>query len=740
MSRIQRVLVIMLMILGGGILTTSRPPASFAQQPTPASPKPNAAQDPKAPAPTSSPQSNQEIVRISTQLVQVDAVVTDKKNRHVEDLTEDDFELLVDGKKQTLTHFSHINLPGKIGRELAQKKKSDPKALESMPTRQIDASEVRRTIAFIVDDLGLSFQSTEMTRETLRKFVAEQMQEGDLVAIIRTGNGLGMLEQFTSDKRLLYSAIEKLIWNPLARDMNPTFADSSVELTDDEQDRQAVLDQFDEFRETSFAMGTLGSISFVVESLRSLPGRKSVILLSDGFKIMSKSNDDNSTIQLQQQLQNLAEMAGRSSVVLYAIDAKGLQPFMPGPSVGGRPSASSYTDALDTAQAALEGPTYLAKQTGGFVVTNTNDLSIGVQEALYDQQSYYLLGFDPDDATFDQKFHKIKINLKRPGLTLRTRSGFFGAAEMDPPPAPTTRGQQLLAALLSPLGKHELPLQMTPYFFNPAKGGPLIRTLFHIDCSKLQFTDGANGEKLLNLDLAAFAFDEKGATADMTANRIKLNLGPQQYKEALQYGLAYRRDFPLKKPGAYQFRAVLRDDASGMTGSASHFIQIPDLSKKRLAMSGLVLTTPKPAPNEAAGPAPTTDVQAFHPASAEQSGKPEETAASALASSPYVRRFPGTGWIQYGAAIYNAETDKKTNLSQITVQAEIYRDGKRLYRFPVRKADPPSGGSAKRFDFVGRLRMNNFPAGQYQLRLTAVDALANKRYARAEQWMDFTVQ
>src|SRR5687767_3336280 len=182
-----------------------------------------------------------------------------------------------------------------------------------------------------------------------------------------------MLEQFTSDKRVLYSAIDKLIWNPLARDMNPSFADSSVEPTQDEADRQATLDSFDEFRETSFSMGTLGSISFVVESLRTLPGRKSVILLSDGFRITSKSNDDNSTIQLQQQLQNLAEMAGRSSVVLYAIDAKGLQPFMPGPSVGGRPSASSYTDALDTAQAALEGPTYLAKQTGGFVITNTND-------------------------------------------------------------------------------------------------------------------------------------------------------------------------------------------------------------------------------------------------------------------------------------------------------------------------------------------------------------------------------
>ena len=172
-------------------------------------------------------QSGQEVVRITTQLVQVDAVVTDKKGKHVEDLTEGDFELLVDGKKQQLTHFSHVSLPA-VTREPAAKKKDNLiVAPESMPTRQIAPEEVRRTIAFVVDDMGLSPSSMALARETLRKFVGEQMQDGDLVAIIRTGSGLGMLEQFTSDKRILYTAVEKLVWNPLSRDMMPTFADTS---------------------------------------------------------------------------------------------------------------------------------------------------------------------------------------------------------------------------------------------------------------------------------------------------------------------------------------------------------------------------------------------------------------------------------------------------------------------------------------------------------------------------------
>ncbi len=141
-------------------------------------------------------------------------------------------------------------------------------------------------------------------------------------------------------------------------------------------------------------------------------------------------------------------------------------------------------------------------------------MNIGIQEAIYDQQSYYLLGFDPEDGTFDRRYHKIKVTVKRPGLRVRTRSGFFGVNDADTVRAEMkTRGDQLLGSILAPFGKHELALQMTPVFFNSTKTGPFVRALFHIDCSKLTFKDGPNGQKQLNLDLAAFAFDEEGATA-----------------------------------------------------------------------------------------------------------------------------------------------------------------------------------------------------------------------------------
>lgn len=677
--------------------------------------------------PTQNPaqQQNQDlVVRISTQLVQVDAVVTDKKGNHIEDLTADDFEMFVDGKKQDLTHFRHVSLPP-VKRELPPVKKSDaPPAPANMPTKQIVPSEVRRTIAFIVDDLGLSFTSTERVRETLRQFLDRQMQPGDLVAIIRTGRGLGMLEQFTSDKRILYSAIDKLMWNPLSRDMVPNFgSESSLGDSEESQEaassQQSMSDAMDNFRDTLFATGTLGAINFVVNGLRGLPGRKSAILLSDGFRIYppsSNMNDPDAVAQsemVQQALKQLVEMANRSSVVIYSMDAKGLMPLVPGGETGGRPTGDAYAQAMQDNQEALEGPVNLAAQTGGFATFNNNDLNIGIQEALYDQQSYYLIGFDPDDDKFDRKQHKIKITVKRPDLRVRARQGFYGYSD-DQPEVQKSRSQQIFGALLSPLGVRELSLRMTPYYFNSDKEGSLVRTLFHIDSANLNFKEAANGKKSVNLDLAAYAFDDKGAAIDLNAKHIALTFDEAQYKQVMAEGLTYRADFPIKKPGAYQFRAVLRDAENGKLGTASQFINVPDLSKSRLAMSGLVLSTPKP--------------------------EGEKESSTDLRTTPYVRSFPASGWVKYGAAIYNASTDKKTGQPQLTVQAEIYRDGKLTKQLPPKPIELPAKANSKRFDFVGQMLLNKFPPGDYLLRVIVTDALAKKKVGQVEQWMDFTVR
>src|ERR1044072_2995025 len=166
------------------------------------------------PAPTSQKPSDDqdEVVKITTNLVQVDAVVT-KDGKPVTGLTADDFEIYQDGKKQTITSFLYIsNVPAGALTATKEKPVNGP-----MPSRPINPNDPHRTIAFVVDDLGISAESMSQVRKQLRKFVNEELQPNDLVAIIRTGGEMGALQQFTNDKRLLTRAADQLHWNICSR-------------------------------------------------------------------------------------------------------------------------------------------------------------------------------------------------------------------------------------------------------------------------------------------------------------------------------------------------------------------------------------------------------------------------------------------------------------------------------------------------------------------------------------------
>jgi VWFA-related protein len=164
-----------------------------------------------------------------------------------------------------------------------------------------------------------------MRAKAVKKFVDEQMRDGDLVGIIRSGRGLGALQQFTGDRRILYAAIDRLTYNPLSRDMMAKFGvEARVTNTDDPAQQQT--NDFENFIDTSSSVGTLGALSFVVRSLRELPGRKMAVFVSDGFNMSGTSGDDTEVIA---QMKQLVDQANRSSVVIYSLDAKGLQTLIP---------------------------------------------------------------------------------------------------------------------------------------------------------------------------------------------------------------------------------------------------------------------------------------------------------------------------------------------------------------------------------------------------------------------------
>jgi VWFA-related protein len=704
------------------VFTLSLPP--FSQQPKPASDeKPQPAQEQKK------DQEPESVVRISTQLVQIDAVVTDKKGEHADDLNQDDFELTVDGKRQSLSYFTLVKLPEPKSPEATKKTPAGPAPPTTMPTKMIASEDVKRTVAFVIDDLGLSFEGTHFARRALKKFVDEQMQDGDLIGIIMTGRGLGALQQFTSDKRVLYTAIEKMAWNPFSRDMRARFgirdAENDQRTEEEREAASAAEDRFEDFQETVFSVGTLGALNFVVSGLRELPGRKVAILISDGFRLFGRNRDNT---QVLDNVRRLTDLANRSSVVIYSIDAKGLQTLFPTAAdnvrgMTGPRLAEQLARASQSNSDSQDGLSFLARETGGFAVLNNNDINFGIQKALRDTQSYYLLGFDPEDEKFDKKYHSIKLKVKRPSLQVRTRAGFIGFPDVKKKEEPVlsgpeARNRQILSALFSPFGARELSMQMTSFFFNSDQGGSFVRSLYHIDPSKLSFKDDPEkqGEKVVNIEIASFTFDEKGAVVDQHGRIFRMNFNEERYQIAMKKGLLYSDDFIIKKPGAYQFRTVLRDAENGKLGSAGQFIQVPDLAKKRLAISGLILSSPAQPPAQ------------------------PESQSSEVQPTPAVRRFSRTGEIDYGAVIYNAVIDPKTGRPQVTSQIEIYQNGKPLFRGPARPVEPQKVGETLGLACQGTLKLNGLPPGDYMMRVIAIDALAKKKYARVEQWMDFGVR
>src|SRR4051794_12886591 len=179
----------------------------------------------ESPAGSAPGQSSAPIFRTSADLVTIDAVVTDGEGRHVTDLTASDFEVTVAGKRQPLQQGVYIRTAdqpqvlGALRAASASGQPPPPAPPEPMPASSVltnaplGPDRVARTVALVVDDLGLSFESTVRVRKALDTYIDTQMQPGDLVAIVRTAGGIGALQQFTTDRRLLHGAADGVQWD-----------------------------------------------------------------------------------------------------------------------------------------------------------------------------------------------------------------------------------------------------------------------------------------------------------------------------------------------------------------------------------------------------------------------------------------------------------------------------------------------------------------------------------------------
>jgi VWFA-related protein len=700
-----------------------------------------------------------DVVTITTNLVQFDIIVTDKDGRHVNDLKPEDFEIFENGKSQRITHFSYVAANGKPSSSTSQPG-PDPETSRRTPgaiqPARVPREQVHRTYALVVDDLGLSFESFGYVRKALTSFLEEQIQPNDLVAILRTSGSVGVLTQFTSDRQQLKTAIEQVRWVPLGRGgISPLPTVNEQATGADIRDSIQFTEEMEESRAGQFSVGTLGALSAIVDGMREMPGRKSMVVISEALRMFSAQGRNT---QLIQALRQLTDKANANSVTIYTLDASGLQSYTfeasdrvagysyvidpellaasgglggvaPNPPPRTLPRADSLSARAEQDSGAAfrrlgalmnqreqqqqESHTvlsYLAQRTGGLFLRNRNDIGNGIERILDDQQGFYLIGYRPDDAVNTKArartLRNLDVKVKRSGLKVRSRAGYFGVSDEAANAGPRTTEEKLTAALLSPFAQQDIGLRLTSLFGDEPGGGAYVRSLLHLDAKDLEFTRNPSGRHTAKLDMLVVAFGDSGQVIDQFSYPQTVEIDEAQYQQVLSDGLVYVLNFPLKGGGPYQMRVAVRDAESKRIGAATQFVVAPDLSKNRLALSGIVLS-------------------AFG-------------ADSSLQAGPAVRRLRQGMTLEYSYNIYNAR--REGSLPKVQTQMRLLREGQPVFTGRLLALDASTHKDLRRLSAVGRLRLGpELVPGNYVLQITVTDLLAPTERQVAVQWIDFEI-
>lgn len=703
------------------------------------------------PAPTP-PKEEDQVIKISTNLIQLDVTVTDKNGKLVTDLKSEDFELFENGEKQTISNFSIIS-KSVGGAAVGDAGNAAPtgNAPAGTPTDPPRREDVRRTIAVVVDDMSLSHSSVFFARIALKKFVDTQMQPGDLVAIIRTGGGVGALQQFTSDKRLLHAAIDKIRWNPFGGSVDAlsSVAQTNSEISErfrNESDavasgtpkkftgiltRESVADtktmdykatkNMANAEKAGYALTSFGVIKYIISGMAKLPGRKTMMLFSDGFDLGGDVGKAKGSASLDF-LQDVTDLANRSSVVVYTFDTRGLQAMSITASdstyevIDGHRGQKEQVRTKDFRES-QDGLTYLANQTGGKALLNSNDMNGGIERALYEQTGYYLLGYVPDAETFDaskRKYNKFEIKVKRPGVKVSYRSGFFTSGPSDVPrPKLSTAEQQMADTLMSPFAESDIAVNVNALYADDPVDGAYVRSFLHIDAEDLTFSETADGWKTATFDVAAVLFGEGGVPVENKESKYTIKTRGVTYDTMLKNGFVYVLIMPIKKPGLYQYRVALRDASSGKLGSAMQVVDVPNLSKQKLTVSSLAVEN-----------IPLSIWQNI--AAGKVGNKPGQIQVpSSLLYDTVLKQFEAGTVLRYGFEVYNAKADNSA--PHLETQAKIYQSDKVVVQGNPVKFDASGQPDPKHVKISGNMLLNeNLQAGDYVLQIVVTDTASKQ--------------
>ncbi len=550
--------------------------------------------------------------KVPVNAVLVNVTVTDKVGRAVKDLTVDDFKLYEDGKRQQIQSFELESSQRVVRTDLVDP--ADGRPGMATPGEQAPAEpagERTRLISCFIDDLtARSSRYYFWVISALQKFVAEEMEPQDQVGIFSASGGVRI--PFTSDRRLLQEQIGGLHIGKLH--LSRPFRSDCPVMTDVQVirivDGHRGIDFTRAFREASNCIGVRGlnpgdieqhvraeafhqyegaqsaihrlvaGLRHHLQTLQHFAASKSLVLFSDGF-VPARS--------MRWRLDGVVDRALRSRVAVNVVDIRGLhtvgfdansnaqarnvspdgltrEDFLAGLDVG-REISGLYRDQIYQRRP-LEK---LSEETGGIYFSDNNDLLAGLKQISNAQSFYYVLSYASPDQKASGKYHKIKVEVDRPGVELSYRRGYFAPREKLS--LEDRKNEDIQLALGAPGDFDQIPLQLAYESSRIQEDRHRLSVLTNVKIEGVPFQQ-EGGRRQNRLHLVVMVYDENDEYVEGSEKTVELNLSDSSYLNMLRHGFTAKTEVEVPA-GRYKVRAVVRESNQTRMGSLRQTVTLP---------------------------------------------------------------------------------------------------------------------------------------------------------------------
>jgi VWFA-related protein len=669
--------------------------------------------------------------------VLVDVVVRDRKGEQVRDLTQADFEIIEDGVTQKIGSFSGVfdsrAAVAAPSAASATRPPSDapPPAPAGAPPA---AANVPAITALVFDRLTPEAQSLAV--KAAQGYLGTKEETANYIGIFGVDLALTPYAPFTRNAQQLRQALSKVATRGSSSGSgNPERQQQRANLTQQAaaasqtvanaaaaggpgasgamgtapaaaqlaQMQAQMISDFDAMERDQEGYGTTNGLFAVINVLGRQPGRKSLVLFSEGLSIPPA---------VQRLFLGVIDAANRANVSIYSMDAAGLRAlsdeakirdtvnqaaeFGINTAYTGGQSGDPLTKALEANEGVLRqnpaiGLGQLATETGGVLFQNTNNLRQGFERVEEDSRNYYLLGYTPTNDVYDGRFRRIDVKVNRPGVVVASRRGYFALRDPGGVAVNVWEAPALGALEQKPL-PNAFPVRAGTLLF-PEPGRPgLVPVIVEFKTTAITFQPSADG-KTYTSDFAVIArfVDQKNEVVRKVSQHYEVN-GPIAQMESAGRGdvLFYRE--PELAPGVYTMETVVHDALSGKSSIRIATVEVPPADPQKLRMSSLVLVKRGEKLNakerRADNPLSVGDVLVYP-----NLGDPISR------SSKEVGFFFTTYPVKGGAAVEG--------------MLELLQNGQRVAQIPMPLASPDASGRVQQ---LGRLPVDQLPPGTYELK------------------------